>query len=362
MSSLERLYAPPEIGAPGKRAAQGRRRDLLLSGLFVLAMALVAAGTLALLTPGLLGGAYRLHAYFPHARGLTAGIPVLQDGYVIGLVESVEPVFPGRDRAAERCPAQTDGAARPSALPCFRARLRIGGDWPISADSRAQPGSAGLLQGGAILVLPGASPVLLAPGDTIAVAPGAPDLPAQLAALTDSLQSLVDRTIAPALASIQRQIETIGNLLGTDAADPADRERLTGIFANLERLSADLEQVVDPEKLTAILAAVAEVAENLKAVTATLEGRSEDIRQAVGQYGALAGDIQAVVKENRPALRSSLDDTQFLLQQFATSLMPILANLEDATRNLAALTRDLRANPGVIIRGREVEPETPWFR
>lgn len=362
MSALERLYAPPEIGAPGKRAGQRRRRDLILSGLFVLAMALAALGTLALLIPGLLGGAYRIHAYFPEARGLTAGIPVLQEGYTIGLVEAVEPVFPGRDTDAGDCPAESETAARSLARPCFRARLRIAGDWPISADSRAQPGSAGLLQGAAILILPGESPLLLAAGDSIPVAPGAPDLPAQLAALTDSLQSLVDQTIAPALASIQRQIETIGNLLGTDAAEPADRERLSGIFGNLERLSADLEQVVDPERLGAILDNVNAMSEDLRRVTASLEGRSEDIRQAVGQYGSLAGDIQAVVKENRPALRSSLDDTQFLLQQVATNLMPVLTNLEDATRNLAALTRDLRANPGVIIRGREVEPQTPWFR
>jgi phospholipid/cholesterol/gamma-HCH transport system substrate-binding protein len=362
VSALDRLYAPPEIGAPGKRAGQRRRRDLLLSGLFVLAMALVAAGTLALLIPGLFGGAYRLHAYFPQARGLTPGIQVIQEGYVIGLVEAVEPVFPGRDTDSAHCPPHASGEARAALRPCFRARLRIAGDWPISADSRAQPGSAGLLQGGAILILPGESPVLLGPGDTIAVAEGALDLAAQLAALTDSLQSLVDRTIAPALTSIQRQIETIGNLLGTDAADPADRERLSGIFGNLERLSADLEQVVDPQRLGAILDNVNRMSDDLRRVTASLEGRSEDIRQAVGQYGALAGDIQAVVKENRPALRSSLDDTQFLLQQVATSLMPILTNLEDATRNLAALTRDLRANPGVIIRGREVEPQTPWFR
>ena len=39
MSRLERLYAPPEIGAPGRRAAAGVRRDLILSGLFVLTMA-----------------------------------------------------------------------------------------------------------------------------------------------------------------------------------------------------------------------------------------------------------------------------------------------------------------------------------
>ena len=39
-------------------------------------------------------------------------------------------------------------------------------------------------------------------------------------------RGLVERTVAPALASIQRQIETIGQLLGTDAPEGGERERL----------------------------------------------------------------------------------------------------------------------------------------
>lgn len=362
MSGLDRLYAPPEIGAPGKRAARRRRRDLALSGLFVLAMTLVAAGALALLVPGLLGGVYRLHAFFPQADGLSAGIPVIQGGYDIGIVESVEPLFPGRTPEAELCPPRGDGEPHAAALPCFHATLRIRGDWPIPADSRARPGSAGLLKGDALVVVPGSAPELLAAGSRIAVSPGEADLMAQLAALTDTVQSLVDRTVAPALASIQRQIETIGELLGTDGEDGAERERLAGVLGNLERLSADLERAVDPDQLAAILDSVSRIAGNLEQVTASLQGRGDELQAAVARYGELASDIRAVVKENRPALQSSLEDAQYLVQQIAASLTPILANIEAASRNLDALSRDLRDNPGVIIRGREVERETPWFR
>ena len=97
MSRLERLYSPPEIGAPGKRDGRGRRRDLFFAGFFVLAMGAVAIGALAFVTPGLFGGAYRLTAYFLEAKGLDAGIHVIEDGYAIGIVERVTPVFPGRD-------------------------------------------------------------------------------------------------------------------------------------------------------------------------------------------------------------------------------------------------------------------------
>jgi phospholipid/cholesterol/gamma-HCH transport system substrate-binding protein len=57
-----------------------------------------------------------------------------------------------------------------------------------------------------------------------------------------------------------------------------------------------------------------------------------------------------------------VDETQYLLQELAAALTPILTNIEDATRDLSALARDLRTNPAVILKGREVENETPWFR
>lgn len=43
-------------------------------------------------------------------------------------------------------------------------------------------------------------------------------------------------------------------------------------------------------------------------------------------------------------------------------IVSILTNIEDATRNLSALCRDLRSNPAVILKGYEVEEETPWFQ
>ena len=223
MNRLERLYSPPEIGAPGKRAAVGVRRDLFLAGLFVLTMVAVVAGTLALLMPGLFGGSLRLYAYFPEAAGLDSGIQISQAGYDIGVVEAVEPVFPeaGLDPCPDPNPIPAPGAAAPRTPsgPCFRATLRIRAGWPIPRDSIAQLASAGLLQGQALRILPGQDrghP--LADGDRIHVVGREADLVEQLGRLTDSLQTLVEQTIAPALAGIARQIAALQELLGTGPA------------------------------------------------------------------------------------------------------------------------------------------------
>jgi phospholipid/cholesterol/gamma-HCH transport system substrate-binding protein len=397
MSRLERLYSPPEIGAPGKRAASGVRRDLVLAGLFVLTMIAVVVGTLALILPGLFGGNLRLYAYFPEASGLDAGIQISQAGYVIGVVEAVEPFFP--EPGADPCPApdpaqEPDTAADPSrrkAGPCFRATLRIRDAWPIPRDSVAQLASAGLLQGEALRILPGQDrDHPLADGEHIATSRREADLVAQLGRLTDSLQTLVERTIAPALAGIAEQIAALQELLGTgpvpqsgardltgaegtpDAApdagpgtagnaagngapEPSGRERLAGVFNNLQHLAANLDAAVDPEKLSGILNAVEQIAKDLAGVSGTLSGQSQDVQKTVKDYGALAADLRALVKRNRPAIDRTITDSQYAAQELAASLAPILEHIEATSRNLAEVSRDLRTNPAVILRGREVQ-------
>ena len=357
MSRLERLYAPPEIGAPGRRAAAGVRRDLILSGLFVLTMAAVVVGGLALILPGVFGGTIRLYAYFPDAAGLDPGIEVSQAGYVIGLVEALEPVFP-QGSETNPCPVAADDAPthHPAGSPCFRATLRIRDRWPIPRDSVARIASAGLLQGDAVRIVPGQDREHpLTDGGTIAVGGREADLVAQLARLTDSLQGLVEETIAPALAGIAEQIAALQQLLGTGSEDPGNRDRLAGVFESLKRLSADLEAAVDPGQLVRILGSVEQVSQNLAGASATLTSRSQDVEQAVRRYGDLASDLRGLVKRNRPAIDRSVTDSQYLLQELAASLAPILEHIETATRNLAELSRDLRDNPAVIIQGREVQ-------
>ena len=389
MSRLERLYAPPEIGAPGKRAAAGVRRDLILAGLFVLTMAAMVVATLALILPWLFAGSIRLHAYFPEAAGLDAGIQISQAGYVIGVVEAVEAFFPAP--GADPCPPEANMEApmpptdpspgQPPTGPCFRATLRIRAGWPIPRDSVAQLASAGLLQDEALTILPGRdSDHPLADGDTIRAGGRQADLVEQLAKLTDSLQTLVEQTIAPALAGIAEQIAGLQALLGTapggagtgdgggaDATDgagaePSGRERLAGVFENLQRLSANLDAAVDPEKLSGILGAVEQIAKDLAGVSSKLTDQGKDVQKTVKDYGTLATDLRALVQRNRPAIERSLTDSQYLLQELAASLAPILEHIETTSRNLAELSRDLRDNPAVIIQGRAVrdnaQPDT----
>ena len=364
MSRLERLYSPPEIGAPGKREARRRRRDLLYAGLFVLAMALVAAAAFALLIPGLFGDAYRLRVYFAEATGLNEGLQVIQEGYVIGIVERVTPLFPGRDAEAALCPLPA--AERAPTLPCFRAGLRIRDQWPVPTDSLAQIGAAGLLQGDAIIIRPGRAAALLADGERLSTAGRAPDLLAKLNELTESLDDLVQKTIAPALASIKAQIETIETLLGTGSDNGSDqgenRQRLAGTLDNLQRLTANIEASLDRRRIDAILSAVERTTGQLAQASSRLGSGTDEITGTAREYGALARDLRGLVAQNGPGLTRAVDDTRNLIAEITADLTPILVNFEDLSRNLSAFSRDLRRDPGVILKGRKVEEPAPWFK
>ncbi|HSO79285.1 MAG TPA: MlaD family protein [Chromatiaceae bacterium] len=364
---LDRLYAPPEIGAPGKRRALAERRQLLLAGVFVLAMALVVVAAFALILPGLLGQTYRLEAYFPDAEGLDPGMQLVQEGYVIGLVERVKPVFPGDPDHGLHCPPPAAGAPpRSTTLPCFRATLRIRDQWPIPRDSQVRLTTLGLLKGNALRIAVGPSAELLAPGAVIAALAPEPDLTQQLAVLTETVRLVVEESIAPTLASIRDQVKTIELLVG-GGEDPGqglagNREQLAGAFENLRLLSDNLVKVVDPQAIGAILGSVETMSADLARITAEMAASTKDVQRTVNNYDGLATDIRGLVNENRPALERSLDDTQFLLQSLAAALTPILTNIEDASRNLAAFSQELRSHPTQLLRPRETEEQAPWFK
>jgi phospholipid/cholesterol/gamma-HCH transport system substrate-binding protein len=359
---LERLYQPPEIGAPGIRRGRRQRRDLVLAGLFVLAMAAVVVGVVLLNVPALFGG-YPLRAYFPEATGLDRGINVVQEGFVVGHVGGVEPVFAADpDRAL--CP-DTD-EPRSAELPCFRASLRLQGNWPVPTDSRAQLVPAGFLGGNQIRILPGLADDVLAAGAAIATLPRQPDLATQAAQALTQLQQAVDGTIRPALVQLQERIQGLIGALGegedgAPGTGAAVGEGVAEVFGNLRKLSADIEQSVNPERIESILASVDALTANLAEVSAGLDTRSDDVGAAIRRYTDLGADLQRVVNQAEPPITDTLNDVQYLLQEISASLAPIIANIETASRNLAALTGDLREDPKSLLFEQKQKAPSPWL-
>ena len=127
-----------------------------------------------------------------------------------------------------------------------------------------------------------------------------PDLLAKLSELTDSARLVVQETIAPALASIKAQIQTIETLLGTGADQAGNRDRLAGAFESLQRLSAGHGVGGGPEEDRGDPGlGPATCPGHLTEVSGTLGGSTDAVKGAVRQYGELAQEMRGLVQRQQ---------------------------------------------------------------
>ncbi len=346
MTSIERFFSPPEIGAPGRRAGQRQRRDLLISGLFVLAMLAVLAAAL-LIVSGYFRATYSLTTDFAETGGLEPGTPVRQADYVIGTVTAIEPVF-----------------SNAKLIPRFKVVMRIREGWKIPDDSVAIIGSAGLLQGNVVKVMPGSSPTPLKDGESIMGGEKEPDFSEQLAELADRLTELMRDSVTPLVASVKRQIEALEGLMLTDKGGDS-QQTIAGILENLRDVSANLKaqmEAIKPEQLRALVDSARTTARNVEQITDRLNSRSKEIESTVKNFSELADRLNKLVEKNDPAIERSLADTEIMVRELSTAVTPILNNLDEITQNLLQLSQDLRNDPALVLWGRKLRDNAPEAR
>ena len=134
-----------------------------------------------------------------------------------------------------------------------------------------------------------------------------------------------------------------------------DRFRLAeGPFTTIQLgdLMSRLAQDQTAEQIEDLLVDLRETTGNIKEASVRLD-------LLLGESLGLVESGEALVNENRPALRSGVEDAEFTLQSIATSITMILQNLERASQELAGLTGKINADPKVIVTG-EPEPEGPF--
>jgi len=133
------------------------------------------------------------------------------------------------------------------------------------------------------------------------------------------------------------------------------QQTIAGILENLRAISQDLKSqmnAINPGQVGAIVSSAKSAAYNVERITDTLRRRTQEIDKTVKNFGALAERLNAIVEKNDPIIERSLSDTQFMLQELANAMTPILNNLDQTTRNLNELSTDLRDNPAVVLWGR----------
>jgi phospholipid/cholesterol/gamma-HCH transport system substrate-binding protein len=91
---------------------------------------------------------------------------------------------------------------------------------------------------------------------------------------------------------------------------------------------------------------------NLDSGAASLASVSGDLEQTRRRMDELLESVNALVEENRRPLDQSVADLQQSLESVSRHIEAIAHHLEVTTRNMNEFSRQIRENPGVIIRGR----------
>ena len=290
------------------------QRNYAIVGAFVIAMMaglVVWIGVLA----GRTGATDEYHVHFTNVMGLSSGTQVLYQGYPVGMIEDIRPaVREGRQ--------------------VFRLDLSLERGWRIPQDSVATITASGLLSAVVVNVRAGASETLLEPGSEISSVE-APDLFAAMSSVAEDVGELIEESLKPLLAALgEGGPEIIADLEAFTAKLNETLARIDGFLSeeNARRFEDTLE--------------------NLESSSVSFAAVSGELEQTRLRVDELLDSVNGMVEENRQPVGQAVVDLHESLESVSRHIEAIAYNLEVTTRNMNEFSRQIRENPGVIIRGR----------
>jgi len=117
---------------------------------------------------------------------------------------------------------------------------------------------------------------------------------------------------------------------------------------NLTRVTRSLEALLDEENLRSIK----EILIDMRHVTRTLATNTEQISTIIHNTAQASGQFLPVIQTSQETIRT-------MNNQVLPAMAKAMLNLELITGNLSSVSREMKDNPAVIIRGRTAQPLGP---
>lgn len=292
---------------------KNEKRNYLVVGTFVIAMAVALIVWLSLMA-GQMGASDRYSVVFSHLSNVKPGARVLFEGFPVGLVDAITPL----DRDGRRV---------------FRVGMAVEEGWPIPANSTAGI-TQGLFSAPEITIERGDSPQMLTPGSEIA--------PLEDANIVDALKTTSSKA----------------NLILDEVADAAPRlvADAEQILSQLETSAGRINEILNPENVRR----VSSILGNFEQATDEANHLLVELRKAGENVDLLVGHLDALLDEESGDVSQAIDDARHTMATIARHIDAITADLEDTTRNLSEFSKQVRANPGVLLRGRASSDDGGW--
>jgi phospholipid/cholesterol/gamma-HCH transport system substrate-binding protein len=295
------------------------QRNYAIVGAFVIAMTAGLVVWIAVLA-GRTGATDDYHVHFANVMGLSSGTQLLYEGYPIGMIEDIQPTT-------------RDG------LQVFRLDVSVQRGWRIPEDSVATITASGLLSAVVVNVRAGTSTALLDPGDEIPSIES-PDLFAAMSSVAEDVGELIQGNLKPMLATLAEG--------GTPIVE--DLETFTG---KLNETLAQIDHFLSGDNARRI----EQILVNLESTSSSFAAASGELEETRLRVDELLDSVNVLLEENRRPVGQAVVDLHESLESVSRHIEAIAYHLEVTTRNMSEFSRQIRENPGVIIRGRASDRE-----
>ncbi|UCE86986.1 MAG: MCE family protein [Deltaproteobacteria bacterium] len=292
------------------------RRNYVVVGGFVLAMVVGLVASIAALS-GHTGPTDVYAVRYTNVMGLATGTPVYYEGYPVGVIDAIT-----------RIPD--------AAHPHFRVDVRVERGWHIPADSTAEITASGLLSAVVIDIHGGSSPTALEPGSEIASVESA-NVFSAIASVAAQLGDLSENSLQPLLESLGEGV-------------PEIVENLEGFAIALNETVGRIREVVTP----ANTARLERILLNLEVTSERVASVTDGLDETRTQLDEVVGTVNRLLEENEGELGHTVVDLHDSLEAVAARIDAISHNLEVTSRNMNEFSSQIRSNPGVLLRGREL--------
>lgn len=321
--------------------------NYVVVGAFVIAMIVAVVGAVAVLT-GRTGAVDRYYTVYSNVTGVKFGTQVIYEGYPIGQVETVTP-------------EQKKGRME------FRVDFSIEEGWRIPEDSQIEIAAPSLLSSVALQIHAGVSADALEP-DARVNSRNASSVFGAVSSLADQVARVIETDAKPLITEVtqtfkelKRFISEDGNMLAGNAKDLLGvskilirdlQQRIPGITNNIEtfatnmtKASIEVRKMVSPQNrdlVDGILAQMNDATNKFDDVLTTMDKVLEDIDRLAVDPKA---DIDTILGESR-----------YVIESVSRHIDSINQNMESAARNMNEFSRQIRANPGLLL-GSSPQPD-----
>ncbi len=298
-------------------------RNYIAVGVFVLSMFALLIVWVAVL----LGTATSTDSYYilwNNVMGLKPGTQILFEGYQIGLIDSIE---------------KSEGAHTGGKN--YRVNIEVEEGWPIPVGSVAETASATPLAALIVNIRAGNQVALLEPGG--------------------ELQADEDRGLMASAGDLLTEVSDLIEFL---------KPQLEGITSSVSSVLNDENAAQIANLLETINTRIAEVlsarnAKNIESILVNLNGVTEDVsaltiglKETKGEIDGVLAAVNSMMDERSGDIGHALGDLHASLETVSRHIDSIANNLDNTARNANEFSSQIRENPGVLLRGRDVADDS----